>query len=64
MPETSGRKGGTVLIPAARRGQGINSCSEDAHKEIECEAVDWIHMAQEMDQCQALVNGVKNLLVQ
>jgi hypothetical protein len=30
--------------------------------EIECEGVDWIHVAQKIDQWQALVSFVTNLV--
>jgi hypothetical protein len=30
-------------------------------KEIGCEGVDWIHLAQDRDQWRALVNAVMNL---
>jgi hypothetical protein len=32
-------------------------------REIRWEGVDWIHLAQNRDQCQALVNTVMNLWV-
>jgi len=31
------------------------------HREIEWEGVDWIHLVQDREQCQALVNMVMNL---
>jgi hypothetical protein len=31
------------------------------HKEIECEGVDWIHLAQNRDRWRALVNTLMNL---
>jgi hypothetical protein len=30
------------------------------HKEIGCEGVDWMHMAQDREKWQALVNTVMN----
>jgi hypothetical protein len=33
------------------------------HREIEWDAVDWIHLIQDRDQCRALVNTVMNLRV-
>jgi hypothetical protein len=30
-------------------------------REIECEGVDWMHLVQDRDQWQALVNMVMNL---
>jgi hypothetical protein len=32
-------------------------------KELCWEGVDWIHLAEDMDQCRALVNTVMNLRV-
>jgi hypothetical protein len=32
-------------------------------REIVCEAVDWMHLAQDRDQWRAAVNTVMNLLV-
>jgi hypothetical protein len=32
-------------------------------KELGCDIVDWIHLAVDMDKCQALVNTVMNLQV-
>jgi len=32
-------------------------------REIEWEGVDWMHLAQDMDKWQALLNMVMNLLV-
>jgi hypothetical protein len=32
-------------------------------KDIGCRNVDWIHVAQDRDQCRALVNAVMNLQV-
>jgi hypothetical protein len=32
-------------------------------REIRCDGVDWIHLAQDRDQCQAVVKMVMNLQV-
>jgi len=32
-------------------------------KETDCEGVDWIHLAQDMNRCRALVNTIMNLRV-
>jgi hypothetical protein len=32
-------------------------------KEAYCEGVDWIHLAQDMNRCRALVNTIMNLRV-
>jgi len=33
------------------------------HKEIKCEDVDWMHIAQDWDQRQTLLNVIMNLRV-
>jgi hypothetical protein len=33
------------------------------HREIECDGLDWIDLAQDREQWRALVNTVMNLLV-
>jgi hypothetical protein len=41
-----------------KRQHGKPRCRSGDYKEIVCEAVDWIHLAQDVGHCRALVNMV------
>jgi hypothetical protein len=42
----------------------ILRCFEVDLREVGCEGLDWIELAQERDRCRAFVNVVMNLRVQ
>jgi hypothetical protein len=71
MPcSTNGRNAYKILVgnregrrPVRRPRHGWEDNVRIDHKEIEWEGLDWMHLAQDRDQWQALVNTVMSLWV-